>query len=177
VGGRVRACEEINAKTLGSPISGTETTLETGFDPKLKTRLTLLTQKKERLRKEFEELQRNIQTLINIKKQRKTLPEDKEAALAEYMTQRQTLIVNIKKTDEELLTVQEVLDATNVRSRISASAKVFPGVRIQIRDIREDVRNEYKAVSFVLDEGLIRVGNYEEADKELVKVPDGYTAN
>jgi uncharacterized protein (DUF342 family) len=177
VGGRVRACEEINAKTLGSPVSGTETTLETGFDPKLKTRLTLLTEKKERLRKEFEELQRNIQTLINIKKQRKTLPEDKEAALAECMTQRQTLIVNIKKTDEELLKVQEALDTTNVRSRISASAKVFPGVRIQIRDVREDVRNEYKAVSFILEEGLIRVGNYEEADKELVKVPDGYTAN
>jgi uncharacterized protein (DUF342 family) len=177
VGGRVRACEEINAKTLGSPVSGTETVLETGFDPKLRNRLIYLTERKEKLRKEFDELQRNIQTLINIRKQRKTLPEDKEAALAEFMTQRQTMIVTIKKTDEDLLKVQEALDKTNVRSRVSASAKVFPGVRIQIRDIREDVRNEFKAVTFVLEEGLIRTGGYEETDKELVKVPDGYTAD
>jgi uncharacterized protein (DUF342 family) len=177
VGGRVRACEEINAKTLGSPMSGTETVLEVGFDPKLISRLIRLTEKKERVRKEFDELQRNIQTLINIKKQRKTLPEDKEAVLAECMAQRQTMIVTIRKTDEDLLAVKEALDKTDVRSRVSASAKVFPGVRVQIRDIREDVRNEFKAVTFVLEEGLIRAGGYEEADKELVKVPDGYTAD
>jgi uncharacterized protein (DUF342 family) len=177
VGGRVRACEEINAKTLGSPMSGTETVLEAGFDPKLKTMLIELTEKKETIRKHFEELQRNIQTLVNIRKQRKALPEDKEAALAEFMTQRQTLIVNMKKTDEDLLKVQEALDKTEVEGRVSASAKVFPGVRIQIRDVREDVRAEYKAVTFVLEEGLIRAGAYEEADKDLVRVPDGYTAD
>ncbi|MDR0641096.1 MAG: FapA family protein [Treponema sp.] len=177
VGGRVRACEEINAKTLGSPMSGTETILEAGFDPKLTTRQFQLTERKEKLRKQFEELQRNIQTLINIRKQRKALPEDKEAALAEFMSQRQSLIGNIKKTDEDLLKVQGILDKTDVNARVSASAKVFPGVRIQIRDIREDIRTEYKAVTFVLEEGLIRAGAYEEADKELVKVPDGYTAD
>jgi uncharacterized protein (DUF342 family) len=177
VGGRVRACEEINAKTLGSPMSGTETVLETGFDPKLTTRQFQLTEKKEKLRKQFEELQRNIQTLVHIRKQRKALPEDKEAALAEFMYQRQSLIVNIKKTDEDLFKVQEVLDKTDVNARVSASAKVFPGVRIQIRDVREDVRAEYRAVTFVLEEGLIRAGAYEEADKELVRVPDGYTAD
>ncbi|MDR3173085.1 MAG: FapA family protein [Treponema sp.] len=177
VGGRVRACEEINAKTLGSPMSGTETVLEAGFDPKLKTRLVQLTEKKEGLRKQFGDLQRNIQTLVNIRKQRKALPEDKEIALAEFMSLRQTLIGNVKKTDEDLLKVQEALDKTDVSGRVSASAKVFPGVRIQIRDIREDVRTEYKAVTFLLEDGLIRVGAYEEADKELVKVPDGYTAD
>jgi uncharacterized protein (DUF342 family) len=177
VGGRVRACEEINAKTLGSPMSGTETLLETGFDPQLRTRQLQLTEKKEKLRREFEELQRNIQTLINIRKQRKTLPEDKEAALAEFMTQRQTLIAAVKKTDEDILKVQEALDKTDVRGRVSASSKVFPGVRIQIRDVREDVRAEYRAVTFVLENGLIRAGSYEEASKDLVKVPDGYTAD
>ncbi|MDR1972278.1 MAG: FapA family protein [Treponema sp.] len=177
VGGRVRACVEINAKTLGSPMSGTETVLEVGFDPKLKTRLAQLTEKKEELRKEFEELQRNIQTLVNIKKQRKALPEDKEEALAELMAARQTLIPTIRKTDGDLLKVQEALAHTNVRGRVSASAKVFPGVRIVVRDVREDVRNEYKAVTFALEDDLIRVGAYEETDKDLVKVPDGYTAD
>jgi uncharacterized protein (DUF342 family) len=177
VGGRVRACEEINAKTLGSPVSGTETVLEVGFDPKLKTIVAHLTREKERARKEFEGLQRNIQTLVNIKKQRKTLPEDKETALKEFLAQRQTIIGGIKKVDEELADVQEALNKTDVRGRVSASAKVYPGVRIVVRDIHEDVRNEYKAVTFVLEDGLIRVTGYEETDKDLMKVPDGYTAD
>ncbi|MDR0399681.1 MAG: FapA family protein [Treponema sp.] len=177
VGGRVRAAEEINAKTLGSPISGTETVLEAGFDPKLKNRFTQLSDRKEKIRKEFQDLQRNIQTLINIKKQRRTLPEDKEATLAEFMALRQTLIAHIAKTDEDLLKVQESLDKTRVRGRVSVSSKVFPGVRIQIRDAREDVRNEYKAVTFVLEDGLISAAAYEEVDKNLTKVPDGYTAD
>jgi uncharacterized protein (DUF342 family) len=176
VGGLVRAGEEINAKTLGSPVSGTETVLEAGYDPRLKTRLAHLTEKKEQVRREFEELQRNIQTLLNIKRQRKTLPEDKEAALADFVAQRQTLIAGIKKTEEDLAKVQAALNAIKVRGRVSASAKVYPGVRIVIRDIREDVRNEFKSVTFVLENALINASPYEETDKELMKAPDGYTA-
>jgi uncharacterized protein (DUF342 family) len=177
VGGRLRAYEEINAKTLGSPVSGTETVLEAGLDPRLKTMQQQLTENKEKFRKEFEELQRNVQTLINIRKQRGGLPKDKETVLAEFMSQRQTLIAAIKKTDEDLLGVRKALAKTDVRGRISASAKVFPGVRIQIRDVQEDVRTEYRAVTFVLEDGLIRAGPYREVDKKLVKVPDGYTAD
>jgi uncharacterized protein (DUF342 family) len=177
VGGQVRAGEEINAKTLGSPVSGTETVLEAGYDPRIKTRLARLTEKKESVRREFDELQRNIQTLINIKRQRQTLPEDKEAALAEFMGQRQTLIATIKKTEEELIAAQAALNAVKVRGRVSASSKVYPGVRIVIRDTREDVRNEFKSVTFVLEEGLIKAVPYEETDKELIKAPDGYTTN
>jgi uncharacterized protein (DUF342 family) len=177
VGGQVRACEEINAKTLGSPVSGTETVLEVGFDPGLKSRLVHLTEKKERVRREFDELQRNIQTIINIKRQRKALPEDKEIALADFMALRQTLIGNIKKTEEDLNEVLAVLNANKTRGRVSASARVYPGVRITIRNIREDVRNEFKAVTFVLEDTLIKASPYEETDKELMKAPDGYTAN
>jgi uncharacterized protein (DUF342 family) len=177
VGGQVRAREEINAKTLGSPVSGTETVVEVGLDPNLKTKLARLTEEKGRIRREFEELQRNIQTLINIKRQRRALPEDKEAALAEFMGQRQGLIADIKKIEEDLSGVRAALDAVKVRGRVSASARVYPGVRIVIRDIREEVRSEYRAVTFVLEEDLIRVTAYEEIDKELMKAPDGYTAD
>ncbi|MDR2374948.1 MAG: FapA family protein [Treponema sp.] len=177
VGGQVRACEEINAKTLGSPVSGTETLLEAGYDPRLKTRLVYLTEKKEHIRREFDELQRNIQTIINIKRQRKTLPEDKEIALADFMAQRQTLIEDMKKTEEDLAEVLTALNAIETRGRVSASAKVYPGVRITIRNIREDVRSEFKAVTFVLEDALIKASPYEETDQELMKAPDGYTAN
>jgi uncharacterized protein (DUF342 family) len=177
VGGRLRASEEINAKILGSPTSGTETICEVGFDPKSKAELDQYKLDKEGAEKELDEVQRNIQTLINIKKQRKTLPEDKEAYLTEMMDKRQLLMGDIKKADEGITRVQEFLDSIKNRGRVSASAKVYPGVKVLIRDMREDVRNEYRAVTFILENGLIRVTKYEEPDEDVKKGPDGYTTN
>ncbi|MCL2374103.1 MAG: FapA family protein, partial [Treponema sp.] len=74
VGGRLRATEEINAKILGSPTSGTETICEVGIDPKSKLQLETLTARKAEMEKQLEEIQLNLQTLINIKRQRKSLP-------------------------------------------------------------------------------------------------------
>jgi uncharacterized protein (DUF342 family) len=177
VGGRLRASEEINAKILGSPTSGTETICEVGFDPKSKAELEQFKLDKEGAEKELEEIQRNIQTLINIKKQRKSLPEDKEAYLVELMDRRQLLMEDIKKADEHINKIQEFLDGIKNRGRVSASAKVYPGVKILVRDVREDVRNEYRAVTFILENGLIRVTKYEEPDEDVKKGPDGYTTN
>ncbi|MDR1047874.1 MAG: FapA family protein [Treponema sp.] len=177
VGGRLRASEEINAKILGSPTSGTETICEVGFDPKSKQELDEHRQNKEKAERELEDIQRNIQTLINIKKQRKSLPEDKEAYLNELMDRRQILIGDIKKAVEGIRRVEEFLNSLKTRGRVSASSKVYPGVKILIRDAKDDVRTEYRAVSFILENGLIRVTKYEETDEDLKKVPDGYTAD
>ncbi|MDR2158588.1 MAG: FapA family protein [Treponema sp.] len=177
VGGRLRASEEINAKILGSPTSGTETICEVGFDPKSKQDLDKLTAVKEQAEKQLEDVQLNLQTLINIKKQRKSLPEDKEAYMRELMDRRQILMGDIKKADEGITRVQEYLNSLKTRGRVSASAKVYPGVKILIRDARDDVRNEYRAVTFILENGLVRVTKYEEPDESVKKGPDGYTTD
>jgi uncharacterized protein (DUF342 family) len=78
VGGRFRASEEINAKILGSPTGGAETICEVGQDPKTKEKLAKYIEDKEALTKQLEDVQLNMQTLISIKKQRKSLPEYKE---------------------------------------------------------------------------------------------------
>jgi uncharacterized protein (DUF342 family) len=177
VGGRLRAAEEINAKILGSPVSGTETVLEVGFDPKNKSELEHLGKIKESSRKELEEIQRNLKTLINIKKEKKSLPEDKEADMQELMDRREALMKDYRKAEEGISRVQERISSLKVRGRISASSKVYPGVKILIRDAREDVRNEYRAVTFILEDGLVRISEYEEVDKDLMQGPDGYTTN
>jgi uncharacterized protein (DUF342 family) len=177
VGGHLRASEEINAKILGSPTSGTETICEVGFDPKSKAELDQLKLDKESAEKQIEDIQRNLQTLINIKKQRKSLPEDKEAYMRELMDKRQILMEDIKKADEGIIKIQEFLNTIKNRGRVSASAKVYPGVKILIRDARDDVRNEYRAVTFILEKGLIRVTKYEEPDEDVKRGPDGYTTN
>jgi hypothetical protein len=177
VGGQLRAAEEINAKILGSPVSGTETICEVGYDPKSKEKLDTLADRKVAVEKQLEEIELNLQTLVNIKKQRKSLPEDKEAFLRELVERRQLSAVDLAKINKEMETIQAYLNGLKTRGRVSASAKVYPGVRIVIRDVKDDVKNEYRAVTFVLENNLIRVTKYEEPDEDIKRGPDGYTAD
>jgi uncharacterized protein (DUF342 family) len=177
VGGRLRASEEINAKIIGSPMGGTETICEVGVDPKSKGELAALTEKKIACEQELEEIHLNLQTLVNLKKQRKTLPEDKEAYMNELMDKRRELMENLKNIDESSARIQEYMDGLTVRGRVSASSRVYPGVKILIRDFKEDVRSEYRAVTFILEEDLVMIKDYEEPNEEAKRGPDGYTAN
>ncbi len=177
VGGRLRASEEINAKILGSPVSGTETVCEVGFDPKSKEKLELLEGRRSQGEKQLEEVELNLQTLINIKKQRKSLPEDKEAYLRELAERRQQALGELTQLGEEIVEIQNYLNTLKTRGRVSASAKVYPGVKVIIRDVKEDVKSEYRAVTFVLENNLIRVTKYEETDEDMKKAPDGYSAD
>ncbi|MDR3167729.1 MAG: FapA family protein [Treponema sp.] len=177
VGGRLRASEEINAKIIGSPTGGTETVCEVGIDPKNKERFDELTENKITIERELEEIQRNLQTLLNIKKQRQSLPEDKEAYMNELTEKRRKLTEDLKKNEEDLYNVQQYLNDLTVRGRVSASYKVYPGVKIFIRDFREDVRDEFRSVTFILEDDLVKVIDYEEPDKEIMRGPDGYTTD
>ncbi|MCL2810012.1 MAG: FapA family protein, partial [Treponema sp.] len=177
MGGRLRAGEEINAKVLGNSTSGTETICEVGFDPHSKVELERLLEIKSAAEDELDSTKLDLQTLINTKKQRKSLPEDKEAYLQELMERRQILTEDLQKANEDIQKVQEYMNQIQVRGRVSASTKVWPGVKIMIRDVKEDVRTEYKAVTFILENGLIRVSKYEEPDELAKKGLDGYNSN
>ena len=177
MGGRIRAGEEINAKVLGNSTSGTETICEVGFDPHSKIELERLQNIRSSSEDELEDLRLDMQTLINTKKQRKTLPEDKEAYLQELMERRQILTTELNKAVEGIQKVQEYMNQIQVRGRVCASTKVWPGVKIWIRDVKEDVRQEYKAVTFILEDGLIRVTKYEEPDELAKKGLDGYSSD
>jgi len=177
MGGKLRAGEEINAKTLGNPSSGTETVCEVGFDPKSKEELEKLQEEKDNIEKQLEVLNRDILSLVNLKKQKKTLPEDKEAALQEKMDNKNVLVEAQQKNAERTQEIQALLASLKVRGRVSASTKVYPGVRVVIRDTIDDVRTEYKAATFVLENGLIRVTKYEEPDEAAKKGPDGHTTD
>jgi uncharacterized protein (DUF342 family) len=176
VGGRLRATEEINAKVLGSPTSGTETVCEVGVDPQSKVRLETLHEKKAEMEKQCTELERSLQTLLNIKKQRKILPEAKEASILEMTDRINMLKTDIQKNAEESVKIQEYLNSMKTRSRVSVSAKVYPGVKIIIRDAINVVKSNYKAVTFILEDNLLRVTKYEEPVDEPKRPQDGYSA-
>jgi hypothetical protein len=126
---------------------------------------------------ELETIRLDMQTLINTKKQRKTLPEEKEIYLQELMERRKILTEELQNASDGIQKVQEFMNQIQVRGKVSASTKVWPGVKIWIRDVKEDVRQEYKAVTFVLENGLVRVAKYEEPDELAKKGLDGYSSN
>jgi len=177
MGGRLRAGEEISANVLGNPTSGTETICEVGFDPKSKVELEKLTAQKATSSEELDTVKMDLQTLINTKKQRKTLPEEKEAYMQELMERRQILTEELRKIEERIEKLQEYMNSIQTRGKVSAAKKVYPGVKIMIRDVKEDVRTDYRATTFILENGLIRVSPYEEPNEMAQKGLDGYSSH
>jgi len=166
VGGRLRATEEINAKNIGS-VAGSETICEVGYDPKIKERMveieTLINQRM----KELEELDLNIKTLTNLKKVQKKLPEDKEQYLAELAEKRKTIQLEIDEANKEMEEIKARLAIIKLEGKVAASDKVFPGVKVFIKDASLEVRTEFKFVTFVLDQNNIKVTQYNPIEEEI----------
>ena len=177
IGGSLSAAEEIHAKTLGSFGGASETLLSVGFDPKSKERLDSLSAMYASAEKELEDVQLNFNTLVAMKKQRKELPEDKEAALKKLGERQFILQTQLEETGIEMKQIQDYLNTLKNRGKVSASVKVFAGVKVAIRDITEDVRSDCKATTFYLENGLIRYGKYQGPDEDMKRVPSGYTAD
>jgi uncharacterized protein (DUF342 family) len=178
IGGHILATEEVYAKTLGSSAGGSETILEVGYDPKAKRRLDELIEKQTNLVKELDDLELNLQTLENQKKTRKSLPPEKEESYEKLTSRKGEITDESSEISKEIQEIQEHLRDLKVVGKVSVAGMVYAGVKIYIRDVKDDVRTEVKAVTFYYENGLVRRGKYEPLDESTVKkAPDGFTAN
>ncbi len=178
IGGHLFATEEISAKSIGSNGGGSETILEVGFDPEAKMRLLELTEKRNSLAKESEEVNLNIQTLENMKKVRRSLPPEKEESLGKFSSRRAEIAAETEKLDTEIQDIQNHLRELKVIGKVSVSGTVYAGVKIFVRDVKDDVRTDVKSVTFFYENGFVRRGKYEAPDEDIAKrVFDGYSTN
>lgn len=179
VGGHLRACEEINAKALGSAVSGTETILEVGYDPRSKNKLDKLAGQAEQIRRQVDDIDKNLITLQNLKKQKKSLSEEKEAFLQEQLGRREDLAREMSEIGKEIESINNYLSSLKVKGKVSASGKIYPGVKINIREQSYVVKNEQKGITFFLENGLIRSTKYEAIEDVDIKKgpPDAYKAD
>ena len=166
VGGRLRAAELITAKTFGS-INGSETILEVGYDPKSKARLAENEEAIQEINKELEEVELNLHTLEGLKRAKQKLPEEKEAYLAELVAHKNELLEAKKGHEDEIESVRAYLASLKTRGKISASSRVYPGCKIFIKDAFLEVRNEFRAVTFVNEANLVKVTRYEEPEEDF----------
>lgn len=169
IGGHLFATEEISAKSVGSSGGGRETILEVGFDPQLKQRMVVLVDSKEALAKELEEVNLNIQTLDNMKKVRRSLSADKEENLSSLLSRREEINTEMATTETELQEIQERLHELKAIGKVSVSGTVYAGVKIFVRDVKDEVRADVKSVTFFYENGFVRRGKYEAPDESITK--------
>ncbi len=177
IGGTLTAAEEVHAKTLGSFGGASETVINVGFDPRSKDRFDAVSANLLSAQKELEEVQLNFNTLMAQKKQKKDFSEEKELALKKFGERQYILQTEIEEMEIEVKQIQDYLNTLKNKGKVSASVKVFAGVRVVIRDVTEEVRTDCKATTFYLENGLVRYGKYQGPDEDMKKVPNGYTAD
>jgi uncharacterized protein (DUF342 family) len=167
VGGRIRAGEIVNTKTLGS-VSFTETIVEVGVDPKSRQRLHDLDKEKNSSEESLEKLNANISTLQNQEKIRRGLTEEKQELLEKMLASREDITIRLSEIKEEMEELKSYLKLLKTIGNVSVSKNVYPGVKIGIKDIYYDITNDFKYVTFILDSARIRIKKYEDINLEEI---------
>ncbi|MBO6218513.1 MAG: FapA family protein [Treponema sp.] len=174
-GGNVFATEAVIAKNIGSEGGGTETTISVGFDPRAKKRLEELLEMQNNNIKQLDELELNISTLENMKKVRKSLPKEKEESLVSLNEQKNEIIEENSQYNAEIEKIQARLRELKNIGKVYASGTVYSGVKIFVRDEKDEVRADTKSVTFFYENGFVRRGKYEQPNMDDIKGPEGYS--
>lgn len=174
-GGNVFATECVLAKNIGSEGGGTETTISVGFDPRAKKRLEELLDMQNTNIKTLDDLELNIATLENMKKVRKSLPKEKEESLVSLNEQKNEIIEENIKYNEEIESIQARLRELKNIGKVYVSGTVYAGVKIFVRDEKDEVRAEAKSVTFFYENGFVRRGKFEQPNMDDIKGPEGYS--
>ncbi|MGL4986482.1 MAG: FapA family protein [Treponemataceae bacterium] len=169
IGGHLFATEDIIAKNIGSNSGGSETILEVGYNPQSKKKMDEYSAKQVELIKELEENGLNIQTLENMKKVRKMLPPDKEENLQQLIHRRGEIMNDSEAVSKEIHEIQNYLKELKAIGKVSASGTIYPGVKIHIRDVREDIRIEMSNITFFLEDGFIRQSKFQAPSEDEAK--------
>jgi uncharacterized protein (DUF342 family) len=166
VGGHIRAAEEVDAKTLGS-VAGMETLVEVGYDPKSRERLLELEEQDGELAKKQEELSLNMATIENMRKAKRQISPDKLKQYTVMKAQREKIVKNRQKIAQDIKAITDYLDQLKTVGRIGVSGTVFPGVKISIKDAQLPVRHETRAVTYIAQDGMVKVTKYEESRADI----------
>lgn len=176
-GGTLFATESVIAKNIGSSGGGTETVISVGYDPKAKLRLDELLELQNNNIKILDDIELNISTLENQRKIRKSLPKEKEEKLNELIEQKGVIVTENAEYNDEISKIQAHLRELKNIGKVYVSGVVYSGVKIYVRDEKDEVRSDAKNVIFYYDNGFVRRGKYEQPSMEDIKGPDGYSSN
>ncbi len=174
-GGHLFATEYVLAKNIGSNGGGTETVIEVGYDPKAKHRLEELIEMQNNNVKKLEEIELDIATLENMKKVRRSLPKEKEENLQHLVEQKNGIIAENTNFNDEIGKIQTRLRELKNIGKVYVSGTVYAGVKIWVRDEKDEVRADAKNLTFYYENGFVRRGKFEKPSSDDIKEPEGYS--
>ena len=169
-GGRLRALNEVNGKVLGSQ-AGAKTLIETGVSPAKRRTIEEMEKEKEELDMAIEEIERGIKSLEQAAKIKKLDDEKKEQlqSLKEQLEQSNSRREEVVLNRESMIQQMEI---EKVESTISAGKEMLSGVELVIGSAEFSIRQNYKAVTFYEENGIILSEKYRgepKADKKSDK--------
>ncbi len=176
-GGHLFATEYVLAKNIGSNGGGTETVIEVGYDPKAKHRLEELIEMQNNNVKRLEEIELDIATLENMKKVRRTIPKEKEENLQRLTEQKNEIIAENTAYNDEIGKIQARLRELKNIGKVYVAGTVYAGVKIWVRDEKDEVRADAKSLTFYYENGFVRRGKFEKPSFDDIKGPDGYSSD
>ena len=162
-GGRLRALTEVNGKVLGSQ-AGTKTLIETGVSPAKRRAIEEMEKEKEELDMAIEEIERGIKSLEQAAKIKKLDDEKKEQlqSLKEQLEQSSSRREEVVLNRESMIQQMEI---EKVESTISAGKEMLSGVELVIGSAEFSIRQNYKAVTFYEENGIVMSEKYRGEPK------------
>ncbi|WP_024653997.1 FapA family protein [Borrelia persica] len=161
VGSDIRAREEVRAYSIGSE-GNTETFVYVGCDPEIKASLSNFTEylvkmekRLEVLTKDISALKRNIQ--ITVDKAEKSLKID---SCNELVNERDILILEIKMVRDKQESLQKALEESKTDGKIFVEYIAYAGVKLSIKDAYYELVRDYHNITFVEDDGMIKMVSY-----------------
>ncbi|MCQ2596262.1 MAG: FapA family protein [Treponema sp.] len=175
-GGHLFATEEICARNIGSPGGGTETVLNVGIDPRAKKTLENYQDEMAALSKELESLDLDIATLEQLKNIRRNISQEKQENLIKLKKRHDEIIAQTDDLTKQIEKIQDHLRELKAVGKVKCEGTVYAGVKVYVRDVLDEVKNDVKGVTFYYDRSFIKRGNYEPPSLSQEEM-NGYSTN
>lgn len=159
VGGRVQAGMEVVCETLGSDM-GTKTEVVVGVPPELLEERKRLSEALKELKGKMAEVDTNLGYLK--KMEERNLLDDQKRALMVRLTRAKFQIQGqVSISEGRLKAIEEEIERSKSVGRVRVKGVCHNGVVVSIRGMNYIVRSDQRFVSFVLEEGEIRIKPFD----------------
>ena len=91
-----------------------------------------------------------------------------------FYKRRDEILLQNDDLNSEIGEIQSHLRELKAVGKVCASGTVYAGVKVYVRDEKEEVHADTKSVTFFYEDGFVRRGKYEEPDISDVRDPEGF---
>ncbi|MCK9216535.1 MAG: FapA family protein [Firmicutes bacterium] len=159
VGGDIKACEEIKAKVIGSPMA-TSTNLEVGTNPEIRTKYDSLKNEQEITKENYQRLSQAVDLLTKYSKKAE-LPDDKRVLLNKSIVMKLQTKERIKNLRTEIKDLESYIEDIS-NGKIKVEQLVYPGTKITIGSNSLYIKDQVQYATFYRYGGEVKIGSYEK---------------